>query len=418
MNSENQFGRRPSKRRQIAPKPAEESGPGASIGPEPQKESPVSENPGAEATTAPPARTESPERRSRPISERPARPERKKRPPRGREDRPPKYEPSRSRQGRSRDERSAPAKRSGFVKLSVVIPAFNEEGNIEPLFEQFEQLFKSLPYRAEMIFIDDGSTDKTPVKAKDSQSRYPWLKIYTHRANRGIAAAFETGFAKATGRIICFYPADLQYQASDIPRMVSKIDTGTDIVTGWKAGKYGGLKAFRSFVYNLFSRLLFRVKVHDLNSIKAFRREVIESFVYREGWHRYVVVMAAQAGFAVDEVKVKLLPRRSGKSKIKLLDSFWAFLDLLSVKFQLSFTKKPLLFFGTAGLASMVLGLATGAIAVYLRFVEHAGFRPLLYMVILLVVSGLLLFTIGFLAELIVGIRDDLERGKHQSSKG
>ena len=417
MDSENLYGRRPSKRRQVIPKASGESPTTELKDQEPAKEAPPIPIEAGDTLTAPPEKAEKIEERPRPIRERPPRPDRKRRPPRGKEERPPRYDSSRPEPRRARDDRSAPVKRSGFVKLSVVIPAYNEEMNIGPLLEQFDQLFKSLPYRAEMIFVDDGSTDKTPVRVRDSQSRYPWLKIYTHRANRGIAAAFETGFAKATGRIICFYPADLQYHASDIPKMVSKIDTGTDVVTGWKTGKYGGVKALRSFVYNFFSRLLFKVKVHDLNSIKAFRREVIESFVYREGWHRYMVVMAAQAGFSVDEVRVKLFPRHSGKSKIKLLDSCWAFLDLLSVKFQLSFTKKPLLFFGSTGLASITLGLLTGAVAIYLRFVEHSGFRPLLYMVILLIVSGLLLFTIGFLAELIVGIRDDLERRKYQPLK-
>jgi dolichol-phosphate mannosyltransferase len=183
------------------------------------------------------------------------------------------------------------------------------------------------------------------------------------------------------------------------------------VVTGWKEGGYG-LKSIGSFIYNLLSRVLFKVNVHDLNSVKAFKKEVTDCFTYRRGWHRYIVVMAAQHGYVIDEVKVKLYPRRSGKTKF----GFWrlplGFLDLLSVKFQLAFTKKPLLFFGSAGLISMILGFLIGLVAIYLRVIENAGFRPLLYLVILLMVSGLLLFTIGFLAELIVSIKEDFKRPK------
>jgi hypothetical protein len=193
--------------------------------------------------------------------------------------------------------------------------------------------------------------------------------------------------------------------------MVSKIDSGADVVTGWKQGRYG-IKSFGSYIYNCLSRSLFNVKVHDLNSIKAFKKEVAGCFTYRRGWHRYMVVMAAQAGYKIAETKVKLYPRKSGRSKFGLSNLPAGFLDLLSVKFELSFTRKPLLFFGSAGIISGVLGFLLGLLSLYLRFVENSGYRPLLYMVILLLVSGLLLFAIGFLAELIVSIREDINRKK------
>ena len=299
----------------------------------------------------------------------------------------------------------------GAVKLSVIIPAFNEESNVAPLLEQFNQLFSKLPYRAELICVNDGSTDKTSIRLKEGQLNYPWLKVFTHRINRGLTTALKTGFSKAIGKIWCYYPADLQYHANELPKMISKIDSGADIVTGWKQGGYG-LKSISSFIYNTLSRWLFKVKVHDLNSIKAFKKEVVEHFGYRSGWHRYMVVMAAGEGYVVDEIRVKLYPRRSGKSKF----GFWrlpkGFLDLLSVKFQLSFTKKPLLFFCSAGLLSGLLGFIIGLVALYFRFVQNAGYRPLLYAVILLMVSGLMLFAIGFLAELIVGVKEDINKRK------
>lgn len=332
--------------------------------------------------------------------------------------------PSRAREERGRRESSpryqskrpddrelSRDRRTSSVKLSVVIPAFNEEGNVAPLIAQFNQLFSNLPYKAEMIFVDDGSTDKTLSKIKDFQHQYSWLKVYAHRINKGLTTALETGFNKASGKIICFYPSDLQYHANEIPKMVSRLDSGADVVTGWKQGRYG-IKALGSFVYNRLSRWLFNVKVHDLNSIKAFKREVSDCFTFRRGWHRYIIVMAGEAGYKIEEVKVTLYPRKSGRSKFGLSQLPIGFLDLLSVKFELSFTKKPLLFFGSAGLITGFVGLLVGLVALYLRFVQHEGFRPLLYLVILLLVSGLLMFAIGFLAELIVSIKEDISRRK------
>ena len=289
------------------------------------------------------------------------------------------------------------------IRLSVVIPAYNEEGNVCRLMEQFDCLFSSLPYKSEMIFIDDGSTDKTLAIAKENLRNYPWLKIFNHLENRKLSAALETGFSKANGEIICFYPADLQYHANEIPKMLSMIDSGFDMVTGWRQGDYG-IRLIGSFIYNLLSRFLFKVKVHDLNSIKMFRKEVMSCFTYRSGWHSFMVVMAANKGYAIGEVKVKLYPRYSGKTK----SNFWrlpiGLLDLLGVKFQLSFSRRPFVFFGTIGLFLMLLGLLTLLYAIYLRFVAKTGFRPILY----LVISGLILFTMGFLSELIVSVRDDI----------
>jgi glycosyltransferase involved in cell wall biosynthesis len=299
------------------------------------------------------------------------------------------------------------------VKVSVVVPAYNEADNIIPLMQEFSKMFSGSKMNGEVILVDDGSTDKTFLKAKECQEKYKFLKVLLHKRNRGLTDALMTGFSKARGRIFVFWPADLQYLPQEIPKLVERIDGGYDVVCGWKQGRYG-IKRFVSFVYNLLSRVLFRVGVHDLNSVKAFRREIINDVPFRKDWHRYMVVMAAEKGYEVGEVKVSLHPRRFGQSKF----GFWripvGFLDLLSVKFQLSFMRKPLLFFGSCGLALSLLGVASGGIALYLRIVKHEGFRPLLYLVILLMLMGVSLFALGFLAEAIAGLRekiDQLEQG-------
>ena len=295
----------------------------------------------------------------------------------------------------------------GNVKVSVVVPAYNEADNIPVLMQEFSKMFSDSRLNGEVILVDDGSTDGTFLKAKQCQGKYNFLKVTVHKRNLGLTDALMTGFSKARGRIFVFWPADLQYLPEEIPKLVGKIDAGYDVICGWKQGRYG-IKRLVSFVYNSLSRIFFRVGVHDLNSVKAFRREIVSDVPLRKDWHRYMVVIAAEKGYKVGEVKVKLYPRRFGQSKF----GFWripiGFLDLLSVKFQLSFMKKPLLLFGFLGMILILLGILTGGVAVYLRIAKNEGFRPLLYLVILLVLSGLSFFVLGFLAEAIVSVKEEI----------
>jgi glycosyltransferase involved in cell wall biosynthesis len=306
---------------------------------------------------------------------------------------------------------------NGNVKVSVVVPAYNEVENIAPLMEEFSQMFSQSKTWGEVILVDDGSTDGTYLKARESQHKYRFLRVMSHRRNLGLTQALMTGFSRARGRILIFWPADLQYLPRDIPKLVKRIDNGYDVVCGWKQGSYG-LKRLVSLIYNLLSRMVFRIKVHDLNSVKAFRREVMDDVPLRKDWHRYMVVMAAEKGYNIGEVKVEVYPRKFGQSKF----GFWripiGFLDLLSVKFQLSFMRKPLLLFGSCGLTLTFLGMVSGGVALYLRLVRNEGYRPLLYLVILLILMGISLFALGFLAEAIVGLKEKIDRLDQRLSRG
>lgn len=303
-------------------------------------------------------------------------------------------------------------KESNF-KISVVVPAYNEEENIPLLLENFDKMFRESKLEGEVLLVDDGSTDNTLKLAKDYEKKYSFLKALTNKTHRGLTAALQTGFKNANGDIYLFWSADLQYKPEDIPKLIQKIQEGNDIVTGWRQGKYG-MKTFVSFFFNFLSRLLFKVKVHDLNGVKAFRKEVLEDLPLRKDWHRYMVVMAADKGFKMDEVKVPLYPRKYGKSKFGLFSIPIGVLDLFSVKFQVSFMRKPMLLFGSLGLILVLLGVVAGLLAIYLRIIMHEGFRPILYLVILLVLSGISLFALGFLAETIVNLKQDIEDIKNE----
>lgn len=293
-------------------------------------------------------------------------------------------------------------------KVSVIIPAFNEEENIEPLVLAFDKMLKEGGLSCEVILVDDGSTDRTYEKGVECQKKYEFLKVIRQQNRRGITDALLAGFNAAGGDIYVYFPADLQYLPEEIPKLINKLAEGYDVVAGWKKGRYK--KWFVSGVYNWLSRLLFRVPVHDLNSIKAFKKEVVDALPWRRDWHRYMVVMAYEQGFNVGEVKAALYPRRYGKSKL----GFWRIpvgvLDLIAVKFQVSFMRKPLLFFGSISAALLLAALVVGIIALYMRFVRLHGYRPLLWLVIFLGLSGLVLFVLGFLAEAIAGIQDELRK--------
>ena len=299
-------------------------------------------------------------------------------------------------------------RKENSYKISVVVPAYNEQENIPLLLENFQKMFMESKLEGEVLLVDDGSTDKTYELARENEKKYPFLRTLTNKTHQGLTSALQRGFDNSKGDIYLFWPADLQYLPEDIPKFIQKMKEGSDIVTGWKQGSYG-LKSFVSFFYNTLSRWLFKIKVHDLNSVKAFRKEVLEDLPLRKDWHRYMVVMAAEKGFKVDEVRIPLYPRKYGKSKFGIWRIPIGVLDLFSVKFQVSFMRKPMLFFGSIGLISLFLGFLTGIVALYLRIFQHEGFRPVLYLVILLVLSGLSLFALGFLAEAIVSLREEIE---------
>ena len=293
-------------------------------------------------------------------------------------------------------------------EISVIIPAYNEEENIPILLEKLDEMIKKEGSAFEVVLVDDGSNDNTYSKAIEYQNKFDFLKVVRHKKTKGITDALLSGFNVANGEIFVFFPADLQYMPEDIPKLIARIKEGYDVVTGWKVGKYEN--RFISGVYNWLSRKLFRVPVHDLNSIKAFKKEVVENSPWRKDWHRYMVVMAYEQGFDIGEVKVNLYPRKYGKSKFGLWRIPVGVLDLIAVKFQMSFMRKPMLFFGSIGGVLILAALIVGIVALYLRFSLHRGYRPLGFLIIFLGISGLLLFIFGFLAEAIAGIRDEIEQ--------
>jgi glycosyltransferase involved in cell wall biosynthesis len=292
------------------------------------------------------------------------------------------------------------------LDVSVLVPAKDEADNLPEFIQRCAQALGPAGFSFEVIVVNDGSRDGTERVLRELQRENPFLEIVTHRRQRGIADALRSAGDVARGDIFVFYPADLQYLPEDIPALVAPIlENRADIVTGTKQGRYE--KAFVSSVYNGLCRWLFGIRVTDLNSVKAYRREVMLGVPLRPDWHRYMVVIAAADGYRLTSLPVPLYPRRAGTSKFNWRRIPVGIFDLVSVWFQLRFGRKPMLFFGVGGGLLFIVGLLAGIAALVLRFGFGIGLRPLLNLVETMVISGIVLFGFGFLGEMIAGMREE-----------
>jgi len=292
--------------------------------------------------------------------------------------------------------------------FAVVVPAFNESPVIPDLIKALRRAFQEYRLHGQVLLVDDGSTDGTAALAAREGEGWDNLRVLRHRTNLGKTEALVTAAAATDREYLILFDADLQHLPEEIPRFLAKLQEGWDMVTGRKLGDYQ--KPLVSRIYNSLSRRIFRVPVSDLNSMKAFRKKVVEELPLRHDWHRFFVVLAHARGYSVSEIDIQLHPRRAGSSKYSgRFRIVVGLMDLLSVWFLLLFSKKPLLLFGFTGFALILLGLAVGGVAFYLRFAHGLGFRPFLYLVILMETVGVVLVGVGLMAEMIAQLHHEVD---------
>jgi glycosyltransferase involved in cell wall biosynthesis len=293
------------------------------------------------------------------------------------------------------------------VEISVVIPLYNEVENIELLYQQLKPVLEALDKTYEIVLIDDGSTDGTFLILKRLQAADPRLRVVRLRRNFGQSAAFSAGFDLASGQVIVTMDGDLQNDAADIPLLLAKVEEGFDVVSGWRIKRQDVFLTRRlpSMIANALISKVTRVRLHDYGcSLKAYRSEVLKNVRLYGELHRFIPALASWMGIQVAEVPVEHHARKFGRSKYGLRRTFRVILDLLTVKFLLDYATRPIQIFGLGGMLSLTIGTALGIYLVILRLVYHQGLRdrPLLLLVILLIVLGVQLITMGLLGEMVV----------------
>jgi len=292
-----------------------------------------------------------------------------------------------------------------LVELSVVIPVYNEEDSIEPLYAALKAALDGLDTSYEIVVVDDGSTDGSFEALKRLHLGDSNLKVIRLRRNFGQAAAFAAGFDESAGQIVVSMDADLQFDPADIRKLVDKMAEGYDIVSGWREDRKEPFLSRRlpSMVANWLISSMTGVKLHDYGcSLKAYRLEVIRNVRLYGELHRFIPALASSMGVRLAEVKVSHHPRRFGESKYNLSRTVTVLLDLLTVKFLLSYASRPMQVFGLLGMFSFALGTVIAAYLSFLRLVLGSPIanRPLLLLAILLILVGVQLVTMGLLGEL------------------
>lgn len=292
-----------------------------------------------------------------------------------------------------------------MANISVVIPINNEEESLPSLYGELYTVLKKLNANYEIIFINDGSTDKSQEVLNNLKKQDSNIKIIKFRANFGKSAALSAGFEKATKATIIMLDADLQDDPKEIPKLLNKLNEGYDLVSGWRANRSDtGIKKISSILFNNGTRLISGIQLHDFNcGLKVLSKEVASELYLHGELHRYIPVLAAKKKFRVAEVAVNHRFRKYGKSKYGFGRSWRSILDLLTTIFISDYATKPAHFFGMPGLFFLIIGIVSDGYVTFLKITTGSTQNriPLLLAGILFILVGIQLLSTGLIAEMI-----------------
>ena len=294
------------------------------------------------------------------------------------------------------------------IQYSIVIPLFNEETNLRPLYMKVVEIMNSLGSPYQVIFVDDGSSDGTYALLREICANDSRVVAVRLRRNFGQTTALQAGFDNAEGRVIISLDGDLQHDPAEIPQFIAKINEGYDLVSGWRAKRVDTWLTRRlpSRIANWVMAKLSGVDIHDFGTtFKAYRREVLQHMRLYGEHHRFIPALASSSGARIAEIPIKNIPRASGKSNYGLSRTFRVMLDLISIKFLLEYSTRPLQFFGLFGFAGVGLGTLIGFFLVIKKLfmgqsimLQHG---PLLFLAALLILSGIQLVSVGLVGEMV-----------------
>lgn len=291
------------------------------------------------------------------------------------------------------------------MKISVVIPIYNEEENVTLLYDELTEVMKSMACSYEILFVDDGSTDSTLSILQSMQAADQRVVVVKFRRNFGQTAAMSAGFDYSSGDVIITMDGDLQNDPRDIPRFIQKIEDGFDVVTGWRHDRKDAFlnRRLPSIIANKIISWTTGVALHDYGcTLKAFRKEVIKNIHLYGEMHRFIPAIASGMGISFTEIKVNHRARQFGTSKYGISRTIRVVLDLITVKFLLSYATRPIQIFGLLGVISGTAGFLIALIMTIQRqfFDIPLSDRPMLLLAIVLIFVGIQFISIGLIGEL------------------
>jgi len=299
--------------------------------------------------------------------------------------------------------------------ISVVIPVLNEEQNIRPLYAELKAVLGALGKTYEIIFVDDGSTDNSFDAIKDLCGEDRFVKAIRFARNYGQTAALAAGFRNAQGKVIVTLDSDLQNDPQDIPLLLNKLDEGYDIASGWRKNRKDPFwsKKFPSWIANFLISKITGVYLHDYGcTLKAYKREAISNMALYGEMHRFLPALASWRGVSIAEVIVNHRARIHGRTNYGLMRITTVLLDLITVKFLLSFSTKPIQLFGGWGISLLLLSGVSGVSVILMKFLQNEDMtgNPLLYLTILFLVVGIQFVMMGLLGEIMARIYHESQR--------
>ena len=292
-------------------------------------------------------------------------------------------------------------------EISVFLPVYNEEPNLVPLHEKLDKALKALGRSAEIVYVDDGSTDRSLKILSEIAELDPRVRVVALRRNYGQTAAMSAGIDAAKGDVLIPMDADLQNDPADIARLLNKLDEGYDVVSGWRKNRKDKMmtRKIPSMIANRLISWIGGVPLHDYGcSLKAYRRESLQDVRLYGEMHRFIPIYAAWAGARVTEIPVEHHARTMGKSKYGLSRTIKVVFDLMTIKFMASYQTKPIYVFGSFGLLAFAISILAGLYAVFLKIFHRADFvqTPLPVLCIVMFAVGVQFLLMGLLAEMLV----------------
>ncbi len=296
---------------------------------------------------------------------------------------------------------------TGAPEISVFLPVYNEEPNLRPLHAKLDEALKALGRSAEIVYVDDGSSDGSLKILRELAQRDSRVRVVALRRNYGQTAAMSAGIDAASGDVLIPMDADLQNDPADIARLLEKLDEGYDVVSGWRKNRKDKMitRKIPSMLANRLISWIGGVPLHDYGcSLKAYRRESLQDVRLYGEMHRFIPIYAAWAGARVTEIPVEHHARTMGKSKYGLSRTIKVVFDLMTIKFMASYQTKPIYVFGSFGMLAFAISILAGLYALFLKVIHKADFvqTPLPVLCIVMFAVGVQFLLMGLLAEMLV----------------